>query len=260
MGTVYAASDHALERCVAVKVIREDLVGSASAAERFRQEARVAASFAHPNVVTVHDFGVADGNRAFLVMELLEGGTLREELARHKCFPAARTLSMLRHVCYALEAAHRRQLVHRDLKPENIFLVTGQSAETAKVLDFGLAKFLPAASGLLTADTAPGAVLGTVRYMSPEQWRGEDARPAWDLWALAVVTYEMLTGTYPFDGDSPVDWLRAEKAAKFIPVAANLPEVPHVLQEFFDRVFAVDPAHRPRSADEFYNELQRALG
>jgi serine/threonine-protein kinase len=177
MGTVYSATDRALERRVAVKVIREDLVGSADAAERFRREARVAASFAHPNVVTVHDFGVAD-NRAFLVMELLEGGTLREGLGPHTRFPAARTLSILRHVCAALDAAHRRQLVHRDLKPENIFLVAGESAETAKVLDFGIAKFLPIATQQLTVDTAPGAVLGTLRYMSPEQWRGEDARPA----------------------------------------------------------------------------------
>src|SRR5438876_1781418 len=103
MGTVYSATDRALERRDAVKVIREDLVGSADAAERFRREARVAASFAHPNVVTVHDFGLAD-NRAFLVMELLEGGTLREGLWRHTRFPAPRTLSIMRHVCAALDA------------------------------------------------------------------------------------------------------------------------------------------------------------
>src|SRR5207247_4474050 len=105
MGTVYAASDRALERRVAVKVIREDLVGSADAAERFRREARVAASFAHPNVVTVHDFGVAEGNRAFLVMELLEGGSLRECLWRHKSIAPARTSSLFRYVRACLDAA-----------------------------------------------------------------------------------------------------------------------------------------------------------
>jgi tRNA A-37 threonylcarbamoyl transferase component Bud32 len=260
MGTVYLASDLALERQVAVKVIRDDLVGSADTAERFRREARVAASFAHPNVVTVHDFGVAAGTRAFLVMELLQGGTVREELWREKRFAAARAVSVLRDACCALGAAHHRQLVHRDLKPENIFLVAGHSGETAKILDFGIAKFLSTATLQPTADTTPGAVMGTLRYMSPEQWRGGEPAALWDLWALAVVAYEMVTGNYPFEGRSPADWFRAGEAAKFIPLAANLPEARRVGQEFFERAFAVDPAHRPRSADEFHSELQRALG
>src|SRR6266851_6845372 len=114
MGTVYVASDRALERRVAVKVIRQDLVGSADAAERFRREARVAASFAHPNVVTVHDFGIAEGTRAFLVMELLEGSSLRERLQREKRLPTARALFIVQEICAALEAAHRRQFIHRD--------------------------------------------------------------------------------------------------------------------------------------------------
>lgn len=259
MGTVYSATDRALERRVAVKVIREDLVGSADAAERFRREARVAASFAHPNVVTVYDFGVAEGNRAFLVMELLEGGTLREGLFRQRRFPAARTLSILRHVCSALEAAHCRQLIHRDLKPENIFLVGDESAETAKVLDFGIAKFLPSATQQLTADTAPGAVLGTVRYMSPEQWRGEDASPTWDLWALTVVTYEMLTGAYPFDGRSPADWFGNGPVAKFTPVATHMPEAPRHWQALFASAFAQEPARRQQSVQILLSELQTAL-
>ncbi len=259
MGTVYAASDRALERRVAVKVIREDLVGSADAAERFRREARVAASFAHPNVVTVHDFGVAEGNRAFLVMELLEGSTLREGLWRHKRFAPARTFSILRDVCAALEAAHRRQLVHRDLKPENIFLVASETAETAKVLDFGIAKFLPVATVQPTADTAPGAVLGTFRYMSPGQWRGEEAHPAWDLWALAVVVYEMLTGAYPFDDRSPAEWFGTGAVAKFTPVSGHLPEAHRSWQEFFEHAFAYDLARRPQSTETFLSELHRAL-
>ena len=259
MGTVYLASDLALERQVAVKVIRDDLVGSADAAERFRREARVAASFAHPNVVTVHDFGLAAGTRAFLVMELLQGSTVREELGRQKRFPASRALAVLKDACSALGAAHQRQLVHRDLKPENIFLVAGHSGETAKILDFGIVKFLPTATLQLTVDTAPGAVIGTLRYMSPEQWRSGEPAAAWDLWALAVVAYEMLTGTYPFDGHSPADWFGAEAAAKFIPLAAILPMGPHAGQEFFERAFALELARRPRSADEFHDELRRAL-
>lgn len=259
MGTVYAASDRALERRVAVKVIREDLVGSAEAAERFRREARFAASFAHPNVVTVHDFGVAAGTRAFLVMELLEGSTLREGLWRQRHFPASRVLSVLGDVCAALGAAHRRQLVHRDLKPENIFLVAGDARETAKLLDFGIAKFLPIATFGPTVDTAPGALLGTLRYMSPEQWRGEEAHPSWDLWALAVVAYEILTGAYPFDGRSPADWFGVGPVAKFTPMTTHLPEAPQSWQELFERTFASQPNRRPQSAETFLSELQSTL-
>ncbi len=260
MGTVYAAADVALERRVAVKVIREDLVGNAEAADRFRGEARVAASFAHPNVVTIHDFGVAVDTRAFLVMELLQGETLREELKRRNGFPPAHALLILRDVCSALEAAHRRHLVHRDLKPENIFLVRSESGESAKVLDFGIAKFLSTATQQATADTAPGALLGTPRYMSPEQWRGQEPHPAWDLWALAVVTYEILMGTYPFDGGSPTDWFGTGPAARFAPVTAPLPQAPQSWQKFFERSFALEPAERPPSAEAFLSELKNSLG
>lgn len=259
MGTVYSASDTELERRVAVKVIREDLVGSAEAAERFRQEARVAASFAHPNVVTIHDFGVADGTRAFLVMELLGGATLREALRPQKSFATAQVLSILRDVCAALEAAHRRQLVHRDLKPENIFLVRSERGDIAKVLDFGIAKFLSTATQQRTADTAPGALLGTPRYMSPEQWLDQQPLPAWDLWALAVVAYEMLTAAHPFGDKSPAEWLGVGVAARFTPVTKYVPQAPQVWQELFERTFAHDPSQRPHSAEMFLAEWQSTL-
>jgi len=128
--------------------------------------------------------------------QLLPGGQQKIKPLR----PLTGLVSILDEVGAALGAAHRRQLVHRDIKPENIFLVTRESDEIAKVLDFGLAKFVPNSTEQPTADTAPGAVVGTLRYMSPEQRLGEAAHHAWDLWALAVVTYEMLTGAYPFEG------------------------------------------------------------
>jgi tRNA A-37 threonylcarbamoyl transferase component Bud32 len=258
MGTVYAASDTSLERRVAVKVIREDLVGSAEAAERFRREARAAASFAHPNVVTVHDFGVAAGTRAFLVMEILEGSTLREKLRLQKRFAPAHVLTILRDVCAALSAAHRRHLVHRDLKPENIFLVTVEPGEVTKLLDFGIAKFLSNSTEQPTVDTAAGAVLGTPRYMSPEQRRGESAHHAWDLWALAVVTYEMLTGSYPFEDNSP-DWLAGGPAIPFTPVAQYMPEAAGRWQELFEHSFARELSCRHESVEAFFSELQCAL-
>ena len=257
MGTVYCASDKLLERRVAVKVIREDLVGSAEAAERFRREARAAASFAHPNVVTVHDFGVASGTRAFLVMEMLEGLTLREKLRSQKRLPAARLLGISRDVCAALTAAHRRHLVHRDLKPENIFLVSSESSEIAKVLDFGVAKFISAYTEQRTADTATGAVLGTLRYMSPEQRGGQAAHQAWDLWALAVMTYEMLTGCYPFE-DSSFDWLSAGPVVPFTPIATYVPGAAKKWQALFEHSFSRELSDRHDSAEAFLSELQSA--
>src|SRR6185436_833474 len=139
-GTVYEALDTALDRRVAVKVIRNELMANADIAKRFQREARVAAAFVHPHVVTVHDFGEADGARAFLVMELLEGRTLRDVLRTPTPVSTSRTLDIMKGVCAAVDAAHRHQLVHRDLKPENVFLVTVDGREHAKVLDFGIAK------------------------------------------------------------------------------------------------------------------------
>jgi tRNA A-37 threonylcarbamoyl transferase component Bud32 len=253
MGTVYEAVDTALDRRVAVKVIRDDLMGSAVAAERFRQEARVAASFTHPNVVTVYDFGVAANARAFLIMELLEGVTLREELRKQARLTASRTLEILRCVCAAVDAAHRRQLIHRDLKPENVFLARVETGESAKVLDFGLAKFVPTKSEQ-TLDTDPGALVGTIRYMAPEQLRGQPVDPAWDLWALTVMAYEMLTGEQPFASSAV-----AVERGSFIPVNQHLAEAPERWQGFFARGFALDEGQRPPTARVFISELERAL-
>jgi serine/threonine-protein kinase len=257
MGTVYAASDTLLERRVAVKVIREDLVGSAEAAERFRREARAAASFAHPNVVTVHDFGVASGTRAFLVMEMLEGLTLREKLRSQKRLETTQLMRILHDVCAAVDAAHGRQLIHRDLKPENIFLLAAEQCGTAKVLDFGLAKFVCNTSEQKTQDTASGAVLGTVRYMSPEQRCGQAVHLGWDLWALAVIAYEMLTGCYPFE-ESPYGLPMAADSVRFTPVARYLPDGTEKWQALFERSFAPELSQRHESVEAFWNASECA--
>ena len=268
MGTVYEATDSSLERRVAVKVIREEWVGSAEAAQRFQREARAAAGFSHPNVVTVHDYGVETGKRAFLVMELLEGVTLRDELKRRKRLEPSRTLEICRGVCAAVEAAHRRQLIHRDLKPENIFLLrpegVDEGEETVKVLDFGIAKFLrscdDAAATRTDFETGAGILVGTMAYMSPEQLLGESPDVSWDLWALAVVAYETLTGTLPFATASAGDWRRAVLAGSFTPLARHLKDPPAQWQAFFARCFATNGIERPRSAEEFLRHLETAAG
>jgi serine/threonine-protein kinase len=255
MGTVYVALDTSLDRRVAAKLVRPDLVGLPGAVERFQREARVAAAFSHPNVVTVHDFGVA-GAHAFLVMELLDGRTLRDTLRLDKRVEPERALAILRGVISAVEAAHRRKLVHRDLKPENICLVSDGSVERAKVLDFGLAKFLaPSDSEALTAYTSGGVLLGTPLYMAPEQLRGEESDPSWDLWALAVVAFEMLSGSHPFASETDAGALGRRAPA----VDLRLAHLPDGCVRFFARALAVDRGARPQSPSVFLAELERSL-
>jgi tRNA A-37 threonylcarbamoyl transferase component Bud32 len=258
MGTVYEATDTALDRRVAAKVIRENLVGSAEAAQRFQREARATAAFAHPNVVTIHDVGVATGTRAFLVMELLTGTNLRDMITQDGLLSPARTVKILRSVSAAVDAAHARRLVHRDLKPENVFLAHSPTGETPKVLDFGIAKFV-SSDPSPDAETAPGTLLGTWRYMSPEQLRGGTVLPAWDLWALGVVAYEMLTGTHPFAAATVEECHRAVLAARFTPLAAGPADLPSATQTFFEHVFTSDASQRPSSALDLFGELERAL-
>jgi serine/threonine-protein kinase len=250
MGTVYAAHDTALMRQVAVKLLRSDVLGLDGAPERFRREARTAAAFSHPNVVTVHDFGVDNGH-AFLVMELLDGATLHDALNDEAPFEAARALRVLRDVAAAIDAAHARQLIHRDLKPENIFLVRDRDA--AKVLDFGIAKFLaPADTPGGTSHPTHAGLLGTPRYMAPEQLRGEEPSITWDLWALAIVAHEMLTGVHPF-------------AAMKLPSPHANPMVEDDLplgdacRRFFSRALAIDAGDRPPTAAAFCAGLEQSL-
>jgi serine/threonine-protein kinase len=241
MGTVYAALDTALGRAVAAKLLREDLVAP-DAAERFQSEARLAASLAHANVVTVHDIGVTGAGRAFFIMELLEGVTLREELRRTGRLTPTRALHILRGVSAAVDAAHRRQMVHRDLKPENVFLCRDPASEIPKVLDFGLAKALEAGGG--SVQTSAGLVAGTPPYMAPEHLAGDEPSPDWDLWALAVMAFEMIAGALPATGATGPQ---------------NLNALPAALRPLFSRALSGNPIDRPTSALEFSAELDRAL-
>jgi tRNA A-37 threonylcarbamoyl transferase component Bud32 len=250
MGAIYQAVDTLLCRPVAIKLIREDRMDSTAMAERFHREAREVAGFSHPNVVTVYDFGISEG-RLFLVLELLEGVTLRTAL-RQKAFSPERTLHIIEDICAALTAAHGARILHRDLKPENIFLVHDGRREIAKVLDFGIAKTLSGDDDTQTInDTGPGVVIGTPRYMAPEQLRGEPPRPSWDLWALAVIAYEMLTGFSPLNGIG--------FDAGSMPVLEYLRSAPSEWQSFFERALAPDVEKRPASAEEFHRALGAAL-
>ena len=245
MGSVYAAHDRSLNRPVAVKVLREDLV-VAGGAERFQSEARLAAALAHRNVVTIHDFGITESGRAFFIMELLNGTTLRDELRQIGRLPPARVLRIMRDVGAAVDAAHRRQLVHRDLKPENVFLCRDEGMEVAKVLDFGLAKALEVSGGGPTLQTMPGMVAGTPQYMAPEHLSGGEPSSDWDLWAIAVMAFEMITGSLP-----------AMDSARVLALD-GLPS--DGLRDVFGRALSHNPIDRPATVHEFLDELTRELG
>lgn len=261
MGAVYVAMDTALERPVAVKVIRDDVTSPLDLGARFRREARAAASFAHPHVVRVYDFGVERSGRPFLVMELLEGSTLRERLTSGAPMDGAEVLQILRGVCSALAAAHARGLVHRDLKPENIYLQRHANGMVPKVLDFGLAKALhgehtPAGSTAL--GTSAGMLVGTLEYMAPEQVAGDDVNPAWDVWAVSVMAYEMLTGRHPFKQAIVFGYTRHSDEVATAEHGERVALSPRI-ETFFRQALSRNRADRPQNADDFLAALEQVL-
>src|SRR3954469_11037046 len=208
MGTVYRATHLLIDRPVAIKVLNPHFVEDEEAQERFRREARAAGRLQHQNVAAVTDFGRTDDGLVYIVMELLEGRTLRDVLSREAPLDAARAVSLMLQISAAVGAAHEAGIIHRDLKPANIFIVQRKDAPPfVKVLDFGIAKL---AAEALDGDNDPptltqvGAMIGTPRYMSPEQCEGVKLTPASDVYSLGIILYEMLTGTTPFTGTSPI--------------------------------------------------------
>src|SRR5215211_1551088 len=228
MGAVYRARHLSMDRPVAIKFLQQRLVEDESARVRFQTEARAAVKLCHPNAVSVRDFGETSEGVVYIVMELLEGRTLREILDREAPIETARAISMMLQASDAVAAAHEAGIIHRDLKPSNI-LVTQSADQPAvvKVLDFGIATFAPDDDDEATTLAQTNSVLGTPRYMSPEQHDGDELTPAADVYSLGVILYEMLTGMVPFSGATPAEI--AEKHANNPPhspreIVAAIPE------------------------------------
>ncbi|HVR99205.1 MAG TPA: protein kinase [Thermoanaerobaculia bacterium] len=251
MGAVYRAVDEMLDREAAVKAIRPDLAREPQIAERFRSEARALARLNHPAVATIYSF-FHDGEDLFLAMEFVRGRTLSRVLREDGALPWQRAVPLFLSPLDGIEQAHRTGVVHRDLKPDNLMLTeTG----TLKVMDFGIARVM--GSGHLTRT---GLLVGTLRYMAPEQIRGEEVDRRTDVYALGTVLYELLTGRTPFEGGSDYAVLRAQIEDTPAPLSASVTGLPDWIDQAVQKALAKDPAARFQTVSELHAFLAQHAG
>ena len=263
MGAVYRARDMRLDRLVALKVVRAELLGDPEARRRFRREAQIVARLQHPSIVAVYDYGTFPDGGAYLVMELVRGEDLRHVLQREGRLDSAESMQILTAVCAAIGAAHREGVLHRDLKPENILLPGGGAP--AKVLDFGVAKLVldsppnendEGPTEAPTALTASGMIIGTPAYMAPEQFHAVEADARTDVFSLGVVAYEMLSGELPFGRGTLADVVLAQaRGVPPMPPALISPAAERAIRAALD----ADPDRRPATPQAFATMLAAAL-
>jgi serine/threonine protein kinase len=263
MGAVYKALQREMNRMVAVKILHPKLANRKDLVSRFRREARAMSQLSHPNTTKVFLYGELEDGSLYIIMEFLEGKNLNQTVRADGPFPMERALPILINVCGALDEAHRAGIIHRDLKPENIFLCQAVGMKDyAKVLDFGLAKVgerqMRPGSIILTQE---GMVFGTPEFMSPEQAQGKPLTPASDIYSLAVILYEVLTGKLPFDAKSAMDYIQLHVTAKPTSLNARVPgkTFPPLLEQIIDRALSKRPEDRFATAADFAQAMQTVL-
>ena len=260
MGEVYRAQDTELDRPVALKFLSGEVANHQNRLKRFIQEAKAASALNHPNILTVYEIGRAD-HATFIATEFVDGVTLRQHMLLQR-LKLIEILDIATQIASALVAAHAAGIVHRDIKPENIMV---RRDGIVKVLDFGLAKLtdrydsltLPEATTMAFVNTEPGAILGTVAYMSPEQAAGREVDARADVWSLGVVLYEMITGRAPFEGTSKSHIIVAITDNEPLPVTHLAPEVPEALEWIIAEALTKDPEERCQTAKEMLGKLRR---
>lgn len=242
MAVVYQAHDLMLERTVAIKVLRRDYSRDPAFRESFRQEAKAAANLSHPNIVTVHDFGL-DSERLFIVMEYVPGTDLKTMLQKRSRFTVDETLALMIQACAGVGYAHRAGLVHCDIKPQNMLITPDQRL---KVVDFGIARALAS----IQPDEREEVVWGSPQYFSPEQAAGMAPSPASDVYSLGVVMYEMLAGQLPFSATSSTGLARLHRYEMPKSLRELNPTIPAALEQVLHKVLAKEPTSRYRTADQ----------
>jgi len=247
MANVYLAEDQELGRRVAIKILNDRHAGDEQFVERFRREAKNAAGLSHPNIVSIYDRGEAEGTY-YIAMEYLAGKSLKELILERGPAPVSVAVDYARQILAALRFAHRNGIVHRDIKPHNCLV---DAEGHVKVTDFGIAR---AGASQMTEE---GSIIGTAQYLSPEQARGTQVDQTSDLYSLGIVLYEMLTGTVPFTGDSPVEIAMKHLSATPPSLVVKRRDVPKTLDQVVLRALAKDPAARYQSADEMDADLER---
>ena len=256
MGTVYRATHLGLERPVAVKIIKQEFAGDRDVADRFLREARTMARLRHPHAAMIFDAGNLPDGRHFIIMEFVEGTTLSQALARETRFSAERAVKIAVQICEVLAEAHQLGIIHRDLKPSNIML----NERGVRVLDFGVAKVLVTPDTTAThATTGSGQIVGTPRYMSPEQCLGQRVGARSDLYSLGVVLYEMLAGRPPFIDALPSAVLVKHAVAPPPPLPQMRPDIPKQLALAVHTLLAKRPEDRPRTAAAARALLENSL-
>jgi predicted Ser/Thr protein kinase len=259
MGAVYLGEHVKMGRKSAIKVMAASMTADPDAIARFNREAANAARINHPNVCAIYDFGETADGLIFLAMEFIEGETLGTVIEREGTLPAARAAAILQQAAEALQAAHELGIVHRDLKPDNIMLTRGRGGELVKVVDFGIAKAMRGEENQQVTKT--GLVVGTPEYMSPEQLSGDVLDGRSDIYALALVFYRMLTGTFPFPADTAQEMMIKRLTDDPLPLNVARPgsRYPGTLQRVMDRALARMPADRYASAVEFARDAAAAV-
>ena len=245
MSTVYRCVDMRLGRAVAAKVMDERYCDDPIFIKRFSREARAMARLQHPNLVAIHDFS-ADGEPIYLIMELIDGGTLRELLAEGGPFPVQAATSTLRNVLRGLEEVHSTGLIHRDIKPDNVLIT---SHHRVKVGDFGLVR-------ATNAEATTNMIVGTVSYLAPEQVTGEEITPASDVYSAGIVLFELLTGTVPFSGDTPMAHATARLNSDVPAPSSRISGVPKLVDALVATATARDPRERFADAGEFLDAIE----